>query len=91
LSGKGVDLRTGVNRANVWALHPHLLRPQGAETPNTLPLSVIAEQMQLFGLGVDVDVIAQGHRTAPPATATVSSTPRCSLIGPRPGNAPPCW
>ena len=46
------------------ALHPTLLRPQGAETPNALPLSVIAEQMQRFGLGVDVDVIAQGHRTA---------------------------
>jgi hypothetical protein len=50
---------------------------------------VIAEQMQRFGLGVDVDVIAKG--TAPPATATVSSTPRCSLIGPWPDNAPPCW
>ena len=66
MSGKGVDLRTGVNRANVWGRPyiPTLLRPQGAETPNTLPLSVIAEQMQRFGLGVDVDVIAQGHRTA---------------------------
>ena len=66
MSGKGVDLGTGVNRANVWGRPyiPTLLRPQGAETPNTLPLSVIAEQMQRFGLGVDVDVIAQGHRTA---------------------------
>jgi hypothetical protein len=66
LSGKGVDLRTGINRANVWGRPyiPTLLRPQGAETPNALPLSVIAEQMQRFGLGVDVDVIAQGHRTA---------------------------
>ena len=40
------------------------LRPRGAETPNTLPLTVIAAQMQRFGLGVDVDVIAHGRRTA---------------------------
>lgn len=43
---------------------PTPLRPQGAETPNTLPLSVTAEQVQRFGLGVDIDVIAQGRRTA---------------------------
>ena len=61
-----VDEPTLVTMVNVWGRPyiPTLLRPQGAETPNTLPLSVIAEQMQRFGLGVDVDVIAQGRRTA---------------------------
>ena len=61
------DLGTGVDRANVWgpALRPHAVASPGrGDAPNTLPLSVIAEQMQRFGLGVDVDVIAQGHRTA---------------------------
>ena len=64
--GVRVDEHTLVTMVNVWGRPyiPTLLRPQGAETPNTLPLSVIAEQMQRFGLGVDVDVIAQGHRTA---------------------------
>lgn len=64
--GVRVDAHTLVTMVNVWGRPyiPTLLRPQGAETPNTLPLSVIAEQMQRFGLGVDVDVIAQGRRTA---------------------------
>ena len=64
--GVRVDGHTLVTMVNVWGRPyiPTLLRPQGAETPNTLPLSVIAEQMQRFGLGVDVDVIAQGRRTA---------------------------
>ena len=64
--GVCVDEHTLVTMVSVWGKPyiPTLLRPQGAETPNTLPLSVIAEQMQRFGLGVDVDVIAQGRRTA---------------------------
>lgn len=64
--GVHVDEHTLVTMVNVWGRPyiPTLLRPQGAETPNTLPLSVIAEQMQRFGLGVDIDVIAQGRRTA---------------------------
>lgn len=64
--GLRVDGHTLVTMVNVWG-RPHiptLLRPQGAETPNTLPLSVIAGQMQRVGLGVDVDVVAQGRRTA---------------------------
>jgi type VII secretion protein EccE len=64
--GVRVDEHTLTTMVHVWGRPyiPTLLRPQGAETPNTLPLSVIAEQMQRFGLGVDVDVIAQGRRTA---------------------------
>ena len=64
--GVRVDEHTLVTMVNVWGRPyiPTLLRPQGAETPNTLPLTAIAEQMQRFGLGVDVDVIAQGRRTA---------------------------
>lgn len=64
--GVRFDDHTLVTMVNVWGRPyiPTLLRPQGAETPNTLPLRVIAEQMQRFGLGVDVDVIAQGRRTA---------------------------
>lgn len=64
--GVHVDEHTLVTMVNVWGRPyiPILLRPQGAETPNTLPLSVIAEQMQRYGLGVDIDVIAQGRRAA---------------------------
>jgi type VII secretion protein EccE len=64
--GLHTDGHTLVTMINVWGRPyiPTLLRPQGAETPNTLPLSVIAEQMQRVGLGVDVDVIVQGRRTA---------------------------
>ncbi|MGB1225926.1 MAG: type VII secretion protein EccE [Mycobacterium sp.] len=64
--GVRVDGHTLVTMVNVWG-RPHiptLLRPQGAETPNTLPVSKIAEQMQRFGLSVDIDVITQGRRTA---------------------------
>lgn len=64
--GVCLDQDTVVTMISVWG-RPHiptLLRPQGSQTPNTLPLSVIAEQMQRFDLGVDVDVISQGHRSA---------------------------
>lgn len=64
--GVRIDEHTLVTMVNVWGRPyiPTLLRPHGAETPNTLPLNVIAGQMQRFGLGVDVDIIAQGRRTA---------------------------
>lgn len=64
--GVHIDGHTLVTMVSVWGRRyiPTLLRPQGAETPNTLPLSVIAEQMQRVDLGVDVDVIEQGRRTA---------------------------
>lgn len=64
--GVCIDEHTLVTMISVWGKPyiPTLLRPQGSETPNTLPLSVIAGQMQRFDLGVDVDVIAQGRRTA---------------------------
>jgi type VII secretion protein EccE len=66
LLGMRVVGDTVVTMVNVWGRPyiPTLLRPAGAETPNTLPLTVIGEQMQRFGLGVDVDVITQGRRTA---------------------------
>lgn len=74
--GLAVDGHTLVTMVNVWgkAYIPTLLRPQGAETPNTLPLSVIAEQMQRFGLGVDIDVIAHGRRTATGSYAQLYAT-----------------
>lgn len=64
--GVCIDEHTLVTMISAWGKPyiPTLLRPQGSETPNTLPLSVIAGQMQRFDLGVDVDVIAQGRRTA---------------------------
>lgn len=51
--GLHTDGHTLVTMINVWGRPyiPTLLRPQGAETPNTLPLTVIAEQMQRVGLG----------------------------------------
>ncbi|MCH9729752.1 MAG: type VII secretion protein EccE [Actinomycetia bacterium] len=64
--GVCVDEHTLVTMVNVWGRPyiPTLLRPQGAETPNTLPVTMIADQMQRLGLGVDIDVITQGRRTA---------------------------
>ncbi|NTY62537.1 type VII secretion protein EccE [Mycolicibacterium sphagni] len=64
--GVHIDGHTVVTMVSVWGRPyiPTLLRPQGSETPNTLPLSVIAQQMQRFGLGVDVDVIAHGRRVS---------------------------
>ncbi len=61
-----VDKHTVVTIISVWGkpYMPTLLRPEAAETPNTLPITVIAEQMHRVGLGVDVDVIAEGSRTS---------------------------
>ncbi|MEN4466816.1 type VII secretion protein EccE [Mycolicibacterium conceptionense] len=80
--GLRVDGHTLVTMVSVWGKPyiPTLLRPQGSETPNTLPLSVISEQMQRFGLGVDVDVISEGRRTATDNYAQLYGT----LLGDRP-------
>ena len=60
-----VDGHTVVTMISVWGKPyvPTLIYPQRAETPNTLPLTVIAEHMRRVGLGVDVDVICEGRRT----------------------------
>lgn len=76
LLGVRIDGHTVITMVNVWGRPyiPTLLRPQGAETPNNVPLTVIAEQMQRFGLGVDVDVISQGRRTASDSYAQLYTT-----------------
>lgn len=55
-----------ITMISVWGKPyvPTLIHPQHAETPNTLPITVIAEQMHRVGLGVDVDVMCEGRRTA---------------------------
>ena len=60
-----IDGYTVVTMVSVWGkpFMPTLLHPQFAETPNTLPITIIAEQMRQHGLGVDVDVICEGRRT----------------------------
>lgn len=60
-----VDGHTVVTMISVWGKPyvPTLIYPQRAETPNTLPLTVVVEQMHRVGLGVDVDVICEGRRT----------------------------
>lgn len=60
-----IDGHTVVTMISVWGKPyvPTLIYPQRAETPNTLPLDVIAEHMHRVGLGVDVDVICEGRRT----------------------------
>lgn len=71
-----VDGDTLVTMIAVWG-RPHiptLLRPDGAQTPNTVPLTVIAEQMRRYGLGVDVDVITHGRRTAGDTYAQLYAT-----------------
>lgn len=62
------------------AYTPTLLRPDGAETPNTVPVSVIAAQMRRVGLGVEVDIISQGRR----ATSDQYGGLYSSLLGDRP-------
>lgn len=61
-----IDGTTLVTMVSVWgrAHMPTRLRPQGADTPNLVPVQVICEQMQRYGLGVDVDVISHGCRTS---------------------------
>lgn len=71
-----VEGHTLVTMIAVWGRPyiPTLLRPDGAQTPNTVPLTVIAEQMSRFGLGVDVDVITHGRRTAGDTYAQLYAT-----------------
>ncbi len=61
-----IDGTTLITMISVWgrAHMPTRLRPQGADTPNLVPIQVISEQMQRYGLGVDVDVISHGCRTS---------------------------
>lgn len=65
-AGVVVDGHTVVTMISVWGTPyvPTLLHPRRAETPNTLPISIIAEQMQRHGLAVEIDVICEGRRTA---------------------------
>nr|VTP02291.1 ESX-1 secretion system protein EccE1 [Mycobacterium riyadhense] len=65
-AGAVIDGHTVATAIAVWGTPyvPTLLHPHRAETPNTLPISVVAEQMQRHGLAVDVDVICEGRRTA---------------------------
>lgn len=43
---------------------PTLLHADHTKTPNTVPISVIAHEMQRCGLSVDVDIVCEGSRTA---------------------------
>ena len=74
--GMHIDGHTVITMISVWGkpYMPTLLHPQKAETPNTLPLTVIAEQMHRVGLGVDVDVICEGRRTAADNYAALYAT-----------------
>ena len=77
-----VDGHTVVTMVSVWGkpYMPTLLKPQNTETPNTLPISVIAAAMRQAGLGVDVDVVCEGRRTSTDSYAEVYS----SYLGNRP-------
>lgn len=61
-----IDGTTLITMVSVWgrAHMPTRLRPQGADTPNLVPIQVICNEMQRYGLGVDVDVISDGSRTS---------------------------
>lgn len=61
-----IDGTTLITMVSVWgrAHMPTRLRPQGADTPNLVPIQVISQEMQRYGLGVDVDVISDGARTS---------------------------
>ncbi len=65
-AGVVIDRHTVATMISVWGTPyvPTLLHPHRAETPNTLPISVVAKQMHRHGLAVDVDVICEGRRTA---------------------------
>ncbi|MGV7254566.1 type VII secretion protein EccE [Mycobacterium kansasii] len=71
-----IDGHTVITMVSVWGKPyvPTWLRPHHAETPNTLPITVIAKQMRRFGLGVDVDVICEGRRTATDNYAALYAT-----------------
>jgi len=77
-----VDGHTVITMVAVWGKQymPTLLHPRYAETPNTLPLTVVAEQMRRFGLPVDVDVVCEGRRTGSDGYAGLYAT----FLGPRP-------
>jgi type VII secretion protein EccE len=77
-----VDGHTVITMIAVWGKRyiPTLLHARHAETPNTLPLSVIGEQMHRFGLGVDVDVMCEGTRTGSDGYAGLYS----AFLGSRP-------
>jgi type VII secretion protein EccE len=77
-----IDRHTVVTMVSVWGkpYMPTLVKPQHTETPNTLPVSVIAAVMRQAGLGVDVDVVCEGRRTSTDSYAAVYS----SYLGSRP-------
>lgn len=77
-----VDGHTVITMVAVWGKQyvPTLLHARHAKSPNTLPLTVVAEQMGRFGLGVDVDVVCEGRRTGSDGYAGLYST----FLGPRP-------
>ena len=66
---------TVVTMVSVWgkSYRPTLLKPLQTDTPNTLPLSVIANEMRQADLGVDVDVLCEGRRTSSDSYAEVYS------------------
>lgn len=68
-----IDGHTVVTMISVWGkpYMPTLVKPQHTETPNTLPITIIANEMQRAGLGVDVDVICEGARTSSDSYAGV--------------------
>jgi type VII secretion protein EccE len=65
-TGVLIDGHTVVTMVALWGrpYMPTLLKPDSAQTPNTVPLSVIAAEMNCAGLGVDVDIVAEGRRTS---------------------------
>ena len=70
-----VEGHTVVTLVSVWgkSYMPTLLKPLQTDTPNTLPLSVIAKEMRQADLGVDVDVLCEGRRTSSDSYAEVYS------------------
>lgn len=66
-----VDGNTVVTMVSVWgkAHIPTVLYPERSETPNLLPLNIIADYMRRVDLEVDVDVIVDGARTTGDAFA----------------------
>jgi type VII secretion protein EccE len=71
-----IDGHTVVTMVSVWGkpYMPTLLKPQHSETPNTLPITVVANELRQAGLGVDVDVICEGARTSSDSYAGVYAT-----------------
>ncbi len=84
LVGVLVDGDCLITTVGVWgkAYIPTLLGRQHGETPNTLPMTVIAKWMQRYGLAVDVDVICEGQRTSADSYAAMYGS---SLPGPAAG------